>query len=146
VRKTSIERARERFEQRADAAALDALLERTRADLTRLADTAAEAAASLPARIADAVDDGLREQVLPVGRQVAEIRGLLNQVIRRLDAVERGSDTDRHWRVEDLGLLVDLIGSGWENVDERLARIEAAVGVHTGNGHGTAVQAAARAA
>ena len=146
VRETTIERATERVEERVNAAAFEAVLERTREDLSRLAETAAEAAASLPARIGDAVEDGLREQVLPVGRHVAEIRGLLNRLIRRLDDLEGDAVADRHARVDDLALLVDLIGSGWENVDERLARIEAAVGVHAGNGNGTAVQAAARAA
>jgi hypothetical protein len=146
VHETAIDRARERLEQRADAAALDAVLERTRKDLTALAETASEAAASLPARVSDAVEDGLREQVLPVGRHLAEIRGLMNQVIRRLEAVERASEADRRWRVEDLGLLVDLIASGWEGVDERLTRIEAMLGpahADNGNGHPAAVRDAA---
>jgi hypothetical protein len=135
VFETVTERARRRVGQRAEATAFDAALERAREDLSRLSETAAEAAASLPARVEDAVQDGLREQVLPVGRNLAEIRGLLNQVIRRLEALERGSETERRERVEDLALLVDLVASGWQNVDERLARIEAIVtGAHAGNG------------
>ena len=35
---------------------------------------------------------------------------------------------ERHARIDDLGLLVDLIGAGWQSVDERLARIEQAIG------------------
>ena len=139
MRETTIERATERVEERVNAAAFEAVLERTREDLSRLAETAAEAAASLPARIGDAVEDGLREQVLPVGRHVAEIRGLMNQAIRRLEAVERASEAERRWRVEDLGLLVDLIAAGWESVDERLARIEKMLGSANpsgGNGSG----------
>jgi hypothetical protein len=139
VHETAIERAKDRVEQRADAAALDAVLERTRADLARLSETAAEAAAALPAQIAGAVESGLREQVLPVGRHLAEIRGLMNQVIRRLDGLERATEADRRWRVEDLGLLVDLIAAGWESVDERLARIEKMLGSANpsgGNGSG----------
>jgi hypothetical protein len=139
VRETATERAAERLEERAGAAAFDAVLERTREDLSRLAETAAEAAASLPGRIGDAVQDGLREEVLPVGRHVAEIRGLMNQVIRRLEALERAAEADRRWRVEDLGLLVDLIGAGWEGVDERLARVEATLAVAAaGDGDGSA--------
>jgi hypothetical protein len=122
---SAIERAKERVEQRADAAALDAVLERTRADLASLAEAAADAASSLPGRVEGAVQEGLREQVLPVGRNLAEIRGLMNQVIRRLESLEHDTEGERHARVDDLALLVDMIASGWRNVDARLGRVEA---------------------
>jgi hypothetical protein len=32
--------------------------------------------------------------------------------------------TERHARVDDLALLVDLIASGWRSVEERLGRLE----------------------
>jgi DNA repair exonuclease SbcCD ATPase subunit len=121
---SAIERAKQRIEQRADAAAVDEVLERTRAELAALADAAAEAAGTLPARVENAVQDGLREQVLPVGRNLAEIRGLTNQAIRRLETLEGKAEAERHERVDDLALLVDLISSGWQNVDARLGRIE----------------------
>jgi uncharacterized protein Yka (UPF0111/DUF47 family) len=123
----AIERARQRIERRADAAALDEMLDRARAELAALADAAAEAAGTLPARVEGAVQDGLREQVLPVGRNLAEIRGLMNQAIRRLEMLEEKSQAERHERVDDLALLVDLVSSGWQNVDARLGRIEATV-------------------
>jgi len=125
---SAIDRAKERVEQRADAAALDGVLERTRAELEALARVAAAATDGLPERVENAVQDGLREQVLPVGRNLAEIRGLMNQVLRRLENVEGDTVADRHARVDDLALLVDLISSGWKGVDARLARIEALVG------------------
>ena len=50
--------------------------------------------------------------------------GLTNQVIRRLERLEGDLLAERHARVDDLALLVDLITSGWRSVDERLARIE----------------------
>jgi hypothetical protein len=124
---SAIERAQERISQRGDAAALDQVLDQTRTDLAALAEAAAEAAAALPARVEDAVQDGLREQVLPVGRNLAEIRGLMNQAIRRLETLEEKSQAERHERVDDLALLVDLISSGWQNVDARLGCIEACV-------------------
>ncbi len=124
---SAIERAKERVEQRADAAALDGVLERTRAQLEALANAAAETAEGLPEKVQGAVEDGLREQVVPVGRNLAEIRGLLNQVIRRLETLEGDAEADRHARVDDLALLVDLVSSGWKNVDARLGRIEALV-------------------
>ena len=127
----AIEKARERLreaaEGRPDAAAVDAALERARAQVEELAQTAAELEATIPAKVENAVSDGLREQVRPVGRNLAEIRGLMNQVIRRLERVEGDLLSERHARVDDLGLLVDLIESGWRAVDDRLRRIEDAI-------------------
>jgi len=62
--------------------------------------------------------------VLPVARHIAEIRGLLNQTIRRLERIEGDLLAERHARVDDLALLVDLVSSGWRGVDARLARLE----------------------
>jgi hypothetical protein len=124
----AIERARERLagaaEGRTDPAAVEAALERARAGIEAFAETAASLEASLPSRVEGAVQEGLREQVLPVGRHVAEVRGLMAQAIRRLERLEGDLLAERHGRVDDLALLVDLIGSGWRGVDERLARIE----------------------
>jgi len=114
----------EAAEGRVEPAAVDAALERARDQIEALAATAAELEASLPARVGDAVQDGLRAQVLPVARQLAEVRGLMNQLIRRLERVEGDLLAERHARVDDLALLVDLVSSGWRGVDQRLARIE----------------------
>jgi hypothetical protein len=62
--------------------------------------------------------------VLPVGRQVAEIRGLLNQAIRRLERLEGELLAERHARVDDLALMVDLVTSGWRALDTRIERLE----------------------
>jgi hypothetical protein len=59
--------------------------------------------------------------------QLAEVRGLAGQTIRRLERIEGDTLAERHSRVDDLALLVDLISSGWKSVDERLTRIETAV-------------------
>ena len=80
----------------------------------------------MPGRVEEAVQQGLREQVAPVGRNLAEIRGLMNQVIRRLEQIEGDTTAERHARVDDLALLVDVITAGWTGVDERLGRVEAA--------------------
>ncbi len=125
----AIKRAQERIDQaaggRVEPAAVDAALERAREQVGALAATAAELEASLPGRVGDAVQDGIREQVLPVARHLAEVRGLMNQLVRRLERVEGDLLAQRHARVDDLALLVDLIASGWRGVDRRLARIEA---------------------
>ncbi len=124
----AIERARERLEAaaegRPDPAAVDAALERARAQVEELALAAAQLEATLPAKIDGALQDGLREQVKPVGRNLAEIRGLTNQVIRRLERIEGDLLSERHARVDDLALLVDLISSGWKSVDDRIGSLE----------------------
>ena len=67
---------------------------------------------------------GLRAETLPVARQLAELRGLTNQLIRRLTELEQEFEAERFARADDLGLLVDLIAGSWRTVDERLARME----------------------
>ena len=124
----AIERARERLrdaaEGRPDGAAVDAALERARAQVEELAQTAAQLEVTIPAKVEDAVTNGLSEQVRPVGRNLAEIRGLTNQVIRRLERIEGDLLSERHARVDDLGLLVDLITSSWKAVERRLSTLE----------------------
>jgi len=124
----AIKRAQERIDGaasgRVEPAQVDATLERAREQVEALAATAAELEATLPTRLDSALQEGLREQVRPVGRNLAEIRGLMNQVIRRLERVEGDLLAERHARVDDLALLVELVSSGWRSVDERLAAIE----------------------
>jgi hypothetical protein len=105
----------------------ESALERFRTQLEDLAQSAAELEATLPERIGDAVRDGLRAEALPVARQLAETRGLSAQVIRRLERIEGDLAAERHARVDDLALLVDLIAGGWKDVSERLARLEQAL-------------------
>jgi hypothetical protein len=119
----AMERAQERVEQRADGAALDALVVRAREQVEALAAATVALEDSLPGRVGDAV----RKEAQPVGRNLAEIRGLMNQLLRRLSALEGDLLTERNARVDDLALLVDLISSGWKGVDARLGRIEAVV-------------------
>jgi hypothetical protein len=119
----AMERAQERVEQRADGAALDALLVRAREQVEALAAATSTLEKSLP----DRVEEVVRGQAQPVGRNLAEIRGLMNQLLRRLSTLEGDLLTERNARVDDLALLVDLVSSGWKGVDSRLGRIEAVV-------------------
>ena len=127
----AVERARIRLAGaaagRADQAAVDAALERAREALEGLAATADSLESSLPVRVEEAVGVGLREQLRPSARHLAEVRGLMNQVIRRLERIEGDVLAERHARIDDLALLVDLVAAGWQSVNERLARIEAAL-------------------
>jgi hypothetical protein len=125
---SAVERARERLEAAASSRAqpgdVDAALDRARLQLEELAELAAQLEASIPARVGEAVQEGLRAEALPVARQLAEVRGLAGQTIRRLERLESENLAERHARVDDLALLVDLITSGWKSIDERLARLE----------------------
>jgi hypothetical protein len=128
VDESAIQRAKERLanaaEGRGDPAAIEAALERARAGIEALAESTAAIEASLPAQVSEAVQEGLREQVLPVARHLAEVRGLMGQAIRRLERLEGDALAERHARVDDLALLVELVTSGWKGVDERLLRLE----------------------
>ncbi|MBA3476319.1 MAG: hypothetical protein H0T10_06135 [Actinobacteria bacterium] len=126
----ALERAKGRI---AEAAAgrvaptqLEAALERARTQIEALAEATAELEGTLPEKIGAAVQDGLRAEVLPVARNLAEIRGLLNQAIRRLERLEGDLLAERHARIDDLALLVDLVSSGWKGVSDRLERVERA--------------------
>lgn len=124
----ALERAKERIANagagRVAAGDVEAALERSRAQIEALAETAAELEASLPEKVGAAVHDGLRAEVLPVARHIAEIRGLLNQSIRRLERIEGDLLAERHARIDDLALLVELVSSGWKGVNDRLERLE----------------------
>jgi hypothetical protein len=120
----AIARAQQRIEDaaagRTDPASFDSALQRARTAVEALAATTAQLEVGLP----EAIQDGLRQHFRPSARHLAEVRGLTNQVIRRLERIEGDLLTERHARVDDLALLVDLVASGWRSVEERLGRLE----------------------
>lgn len=124
----ALERARRRLAAlqagRRDDQALDATLTRAREQVEHLAQAAAELEATLPERVSSALRDSLQAEVLPVARQIAEVRGLSAQTIRRLEGLQGELEAERRARVDDLELLVDLIASGWRGVERRLDRLE----------------------
>jgi len=124
----ALERARKRLVEARQghppAAELESALDRAREGLESLAQATAELEASVPDRLGAAVQEGMRAEVLPVARNIAEVRGLSNQVVRRLERLLADLDAERRARVEDLALLVDLISSGWRGVERRLDRLE----------------------
>ncbi len=136
VNEDALERARERLEQaaqgRTQSADVEAALDRARAQVEQLAELAANLEASLPDQVGNAVRDGVRAEALPVARQMAEVRGLAGQTIRRLERVEGHLQAERRARLDDLTLLVDLVSSGWRGVERRLERMER--GLETGGG------------
>lgn len=109
---------------RFESVRLEATLERSRGQIEALASAAELIERSLPDRVSEAIQEGLRREMQVAGRNLAEIRGLLNQTIRRLDRIEEELVAERNARIDDLEVLVDLVSSGWQGVDERLRRIE----------------------
>jgi hypothetical protein len=77
--------------------------------------------------IREALRDGLREEAAPISRRLAEVKGLSNQAIRRLEGLERTIESERNARIDDLSLLIDLLTEGWRSMNARLDRIEAAL-------------------
>ena len=75
----------------------------------------------------EALRDGLREEAAPIARRLAEVKGLSNNAIRRLEQLEATLDSERDARVDDLALLVDLLTENWKAMNARLDRIEAAL-------------------
>jgi hypothetical protein len=134
-----MDRARERLAEaaaaRSDRATVDAVLERTHLQLVELSTAADQLSSTLPDQVAEAVREGVKREAGPMGRQVAEVRGMAVQLLRRLERIETDLAAERHARIDDLGLLVDLIGAGWQSVDERLARIEQALGTREATVH-----------
>ncbi len=104
-----------------------AALDRARLQVEALAQTADELQIVLPDAVGSALRDGLREEAAPISRRLAEVKGLSNQMIRRLERLETDLLIERHARVDDLGLLVDLITAQWKSIGERLDRIEHAI-------------------
>lgn len=116
-----LEAVKERAERDAE---IEAALERARSGIEGLALVASELEAALPERVERAVRDGLRAEAAPVARQLAEVRGLSSLTIRRLEGLAGHLEAERHARLDDLAVLVDLIASGWRGVEQRLDRIE----------------------
>jgi hypothetical protein len=83
--------------------------------------------------IREAMTASLREEAAPISRRLAEVKGLSNNTIRRLERLEGLIGSERDARVDDLGLLVDLLTNGWRAMDARLSRIEQLLAAETSN-------------
>jgi hypothetical protein len=75
--------------------------------------------------IREALREGLREEAAPISRRLAEVKGLSNNAVRRLDNIEHAIEGERNARIDDLALLVELLTEGWRSLSLRLERIEA---------------------
>ena len=124
----ALERAKRRIaearEGRNEEGRFEAALRRSREEVEALGVAALTLETTLPDRVGLAVEEGLRREVLPVARNLGEIKGLLNNAIGRLERLEQELIAERNARLDDLTLVVDLISTGWQGVDRRLERIE----------------------
>ncbi|HZT17563.1 MAG TPA: hypothetical protein VFA19_16625 [Gaiellaceae bacterium] len=75
-------------------------------------------------QIREALRDGLREEAAPISRRLAEVKGLSNGAIRRLERIDATLEAERNARVDDLALLVELLTEGWRALNARLDRVE----------------------
>ena len=125
---TALERAKRHIEEARDGRSpqrFEAALDRARTEVEALAAATGKLETDLPDRISDAVQEGLKREVSVVARNLAEIRGLLNNAIHRLERLEEDVLTERCARIDDLALFVELMSTGWASVDVRLAHLEA---------------------
>ena len=124
----ALERAKQRIAEaragRDEEDRFEAALRRSRQEVETLGAAALALETELPEKMSEAVQEGLRREVLPVARNLGEIKGLLNNAINRLERLEQELIAERNARLDDLTLLVDLVSSGWQGVDRRLERIE----------------------
>jgi hypothetical protein len=77
--------------------------------------------------VRESIREGLREEALPIGRRLAEVKGLSNNALGHLERIEQTLDAERHARIDDLALMIDLLTEGWRALNGRLDRIEAAL-------------------
>jgi putative nucleotidyltransferase with HDIG domain len=114
----------------ADPAALEDALSHAQRQLERVAEAATALEATLPKRVQEAVDAGIREQVLPAARHLAELRGLTANLVRRLERIEGAITTAPNGAAAEGGSpLLDDVKKHREAVEGRLQRLEKAFGV-----------------
>ena len=77
--------------------------------------------------VREALREGLREEAAPISRRLAEVKGLTNNTIRRLEGIEQTLQSEHDARIDDLTVLVELLTEGWRSLNARLDRIEAAL-------------------
>src|SRR4051812_50167940 len=70
----------------------------------------------------EALRDGLREEAAPISRRLAEVKGLSNNAIGRLERVEATIESERGARVDDLALLIGLLTAGSRTMKSKLER------------------------
>jgi hypothetical protein len=108
-----------------DADAFEQTVERARQQLLEtLSEAAADLEAAVPKEVGSVVYEALRVEVRPVTQRLGQISALFEELTRIVDQVRGDVSAERRERLDDLKLLIDLIVTGWQTVDHRLARVE----------------------
>jgi hypothetical protein len=108
-----------------DADAFEQTVERARQQLLEtLSEATADLEAAVPKEVGSVVYEALRVEVRPVTQRLGQISALFEELTRIVDQVRGDVSAERRERLDDLKLLIDLIVTGWQTVDHRLARVE----------------------
>lgn len=89
--------------------------------LEALAQAKSDLASGPTGDVGSVVVEAVRVEVRPVA---ARMTAFFEELIDELAEVRRDGEAERRERLEDIGLLVELITAGWRGVDRRLGRIE----------------------
>lgn len=84
----------------------------------------AELEASLPQGVGNVVYEALHVEVQPVTERMHHMGVLFEELTRVVRQLDSKVGAERRERLDDLKLLVELVSTGWQTVDRRLARIE----------------------
>jgi hypothetical protein len=84
----------------------------------------AELEQRLPEGVGSVVYEAIRVEVEPVARHMGQMGMLIEELRRVSDRIENNVLSERQNRLDDIKLLTDLIVTGWQTVDRRLARVE----------------------
>jgi hypothetical protein len=94
----------------------------------QLMESISQATADLEARLPEGVGSivykAVRIEVEPVARHMGQMGVLVEELRRVVERIDGSVMSERQARLDDVKLLVDLIVTGWQTVDRRLARVE----------------------
>jgi hypothetical protein len=78
---------------------------------------------SVPGQPGD-VYEALRVEVHPVAEHIGAVRTLVGELQQSFDGLRGDLGRERHERLRDIEVLIDLIVTSWQTVDRRLGRVE----------------------
>jgi hypothetical protein len=84
----------------------------------------AELEARLPEGVGSVVYEAVRVEVEPVAQHMGQMGTLVKQLSRVVERIDSSVTSERQARLDDIKLLTELIVTGWQTVDRRLARLE----------------------
>lgn len=100
-------------------------LERARGQLVDIfEETAAHLESQLQSGVGSAVEAALRAEVEPVAERFDRVLLLCERLVDEVQELQREVHQERRERIEDLGLLVDLISTSWQSADRRMGRVD----------------------